>query len=79
MTGGRVSLESEVDYSLPWPQASPALNDNLLRAIRGGKQLYIELDVLEELYRGDGIFDARELKLLLGSIGALPNDIWFLR
>ena len=75
MTGGRVPLESVVNCSMPWPQGSSALRDNIYLAICSGKQLFVELDVPEGLYREDGVFEAKELKVLLGSIGALPKDI----
>lgn len=75
MKGGRIPLETTVNSSTPWPQGSDILRDNIEQAILSGKQLYVELNVKDELYREDGVFDAPELKILLGSIGDLPDDI----
>lgn len=75
MKGGRIPLETMVISSTPWPQGSGVLRDNIEQAILSGKQLYVELNVKDGLYREDGVFDALELKILLGSIGDLPDDI----
>ena len=75
MKGGRVALETEVDDRTTWPRGTQALADNILQAILQGKQIFIALEVMGREYHEDKVFDAPELKTLLGAIGMLPEDV----
>lgn len=75
MKGGRLPLETMVDDAEPWPAGLMSLKTNVERALFSRQRLYIELDVAGKPYRGDGIFAAPELSILLGSIGMLDEDV----
>ena len=81
MQGDRVPLETEVDDKTRWPKGQQMLMENILNAFYAGQKLYIALDVNGRKYYEDGIFDAPELKMLLGAIHQMPEDVqrymWF--
>ena len=81
MQGDRVPLETEVDDKTRWPKGEETLKNNILNAFYRGQKLYIALDVPSKKYHEDGIFDAPELKMLLGAIHQMPEDVqrymWF--
>lgn len=81
MQGDRVPLETEVDDKTRWPKGEETLKNNILNAFYRGQKLYIALDVPGRKYHEDGIFDAPELKMLLGAIHQMPEDVqrymWF--
>lgn len=81
MQEGRVPLETEVNEKTRWPEGEEMLKKNILNAFCRGQKLYIALDVNDRKYHEDDIFDAPELKMLLGAIHQMPEDVqrymWF--
>lgn len=76
MSIGRIDSETPIDNNLiVGGSMSQVLSNHIRRAIYEGRKLYISIEIPGDSYRSDGIFNAKELDILLATIDNLPIDL----